>query len=358
MSQNYHLMPNANGTNYYFYSGSMKKRSIISLCIFLPMFLGLISCRPYRSFEKTRHPFAPDYALEKSWAALPWVHDKADTVPAGCNIPEMQAGAKADVFYVHPTLYGHGATWNADLSRNLVNKKVDKCIMHQASAFNAAGRVFAPRYRQAVLKSFFNDENGKAPLDLAYSDVKKAFECYLKNWNKGRPIILVGHSQGALHVMQLLKDFFDGKPLYKQLVAAYPIGMHFKKDELKHIPLAATPSQTGCYITWNTFQWDTKPEYGKGRYADAPCVNPLSMKTNEEHIPEDMNKGSVSIVKFKVDEHVCDAQVNGGMLWIHTPKKRGYHKLARSYHLWDVGLFYMNLRENAVLRVEEFLKKQ
>jgi hypothetical protein len=326
-------------------------------CAFLLILLLQVSCRPYRSFEKTPHPPAPDYSLEECWIALPWKHDKADTVPAGCGIPDGQAGAKADVFYIHPTLYGHGSMWNADLDNKTVNRKVAKCVMQQATAFNAAGRVFVPRYRQAVLKSFFNDEKGKAPLELAYEDVKKAFEYYLQNWNMGRPLIIAGHSQGALHAMHLLKDFFDGKPLSRQLVAAYPIGMHFTKDELKEIPLSASPSQTGCYITWNTFQWGTKPRYGRERYANAPCVNPLSMKADSVYVSADMNKGSVSIVKFKVDEHVCDAQVHGGQLWIHAPKKRGYHKLARSYHLWDVGLFYMNLRENAVLRVEEFGKR-
>ncbi len=39
--------------------------------------------------------------------------------------------------------------------------------------------------------------------DLAYEDLKTAFENYLKHYNKGRPIIIASHSQGSLHALRL-----------------------------------------------------------------------------------------------------------------------------------------------------------
>ena len=102
---------------------------------------------------------------------------------------------------------------NTDLSQaSLFNQKVDKTtIKFQASIFNQAGRVYAPRYRQAHYRSFSpphieGKNDGIKALLLAYSDIKAAFQYYIKHENKGRPFILAGHSQGSLHLMLLMQE--------------------------------------------------------------------------------------------------------------------------------------------------------
>jgi hypothetical protein len=321
------------------------------------LIIQIVSCRPVRNFENTKHPKAPDYTLEKNWIALPWRADIGDTIPKGCTIKEDQKNAQVDVFFIYPTVYIKGSKWNADVENKRINKKADKCIQLQATAFNSCGRIFAPRYRQAVLKSFINEETkGKAALDLAYEDIKKAFEYYLEHWNNGRPIIIAGHSQGARHTMRLLKDFFDGKELQKKLVAAYPIGMPIKKDELKYIFVSENETQTGCYITWNTFAWNTRQNIRHGFFLNAACVNPLTMKTDEKYADASLNMGGVSYEKFNLYPGVCDAQVKGSLLLIHKPKQGGFFRISKTYHLFDYQLFYMNIRSNAKLRTEVYLK--
>ncbi len=332
----------------------MKKYS----SLFLFFIVLVFSCSPWRSFEKTARPLpAPAYADENYWIALPWRHDVGDTIPPGCSIPEDQKNAKVDVFYVHPTVYLSGKNWNGNLSNERLNKKADRCVQFQGSIFNACGRLFAPRYRQAHLHSFFDTIAGRKPLEFAYADVKAAFEYYLKNWNKGRPIILVGHSQGARHVIQLLKDFFDGTPLQQQLVVAYPIGMPIIKEEFKHIPLGESATQTNCFVTWNTVIAGTESNVRKSAYKGAACVNPLTWKTNEEFVSNDNNTGGLPFSFKQIDNHVCDAQVHNGLLWVNSPVVHGYPRIGFSYHLCDCNLFYMNIRQNAKDRVAAYLSK-
>jgi hypothetical protein len=43
-------------------------------------------------------------------------------------------------------------------------------------------------------------------LVVADQDVLTAFKVYKKQWGKGRPLILAGHSQGSAHAMRLLVE--------------------------------------------------------------------------------------------------------------------------------------------------------
>ncbi|MCZ3230209.1 DUF3089 domain-containing protein, partial [Acinetobacter baumannii] len=83
----------------------------------------------------------------------------------------------------------------------------------QASVFNEAGAIWAPRYRQATFGAFLTDRKAaEEALQLAYGDVQAAFDRFLDEIGPDRPIILAGHSQGALHLTHLLKDRIAGTP--------------------------------------------------------------------------------------------------------------------------------------------------
>ncbi|HRH12118.1 MAG TPA: DUF3089 domain-containing protein [Bacteroidia bacterium] len=336
----------------------MKNLSKYNLSCLLLIFIGFFftNCRPLRSFDRSSQPDEPVYSNESAWIALPWRKDAPDTVPLGCSSVDQQQIAKADVFFIHPTMYFKGSKWNASLSNKRVNKKSDRTVMYQASVFNSSGRVFAPRYRQAILSAFFH-KKGKKAIDLAYADIRKAFEYYMKNWNGDRPIILAGHSQGALHAFNLLKDYFDGKELQNKLIVAYPIGIPFDKDLVKSIPISNDSSATGVYVTWNTMKWNTKNKKIVQAYEKTACVNPLTMGKGEEPVSSAFNKGGLSFLRFSIDKNVCDAKVQGSLLWIHRPAKNGYFNISRSYHVSDYGLFYMNIRTNAELRVRNYFRK-
>jgi len=88
--------------------------------------------------------------------------------------------------------------------------------------------------------------------DLAYSDVRRAFEVFLSNSPPERPIVLVGHNQGASHVQRLLADYFVGEENtanMKRLAVAYIIDFPLPKSALEG-PLQGTPiCQDGLLLT-------------------------------------------------------------------------------------------------------------
>ena len=174
---------------------------------------------------------APDYGEESSWDALPSTSDGADAVPAGCG-EDRQAEAPVDAFYVHPTSFFSSRPNAAvgDLRTNLVSASG---LLQQASVFNGVARIYAPRYRQASQTIQDADplwntpfRNGSAALqqamDLAFSDVVRAFEHFLTAHNAGRPFLLASHSQGTMHAKRLLAHLGRRNPaVLERLVAAY-----------------------------------------------------------------------------------------------------------------------------------------
>src|SRR3954466_5565040 len=119
-----------------------------------------------------RLSFSIDYSKTDNWAALPVKSDNADWVPEKSSLKNNQDSAKVDVFFIHPTTDVTGYFGNTDIDDRSVNKQTDNFpIKFQASVFNGSCKVYAPRYRQAVLNNFFTrkSEKSQAAFDLAYS---------------------------------------------------------------------------------------------------------------------------------------------------------------------------------------------
>jgi len=325
-----------------------------------------------------RHPYgigtvpaAPDYSLVKNWAALPTQKDFADTLPAKTHhLKDGQAEAKADVFFIHPTIYTQQPTagsfeWNADLNDTVLNNRVDEStILNQASAFNGSCRVYAPRYRQAHYYSFLtsNKEDRQQALDLAYADVKQAFEYYLAHYQEGRPIVIASHSQGTLHAKRLLKEFFDGKPLQQKLVFAYLVGdiagPPAQPTEFEFIKPARSAEEVGGFASWHTYLRGYFPEkYQTYHFSTAVCTNPLTWRLDEEYASKSLNKGGIGL-RFTFYPTLADAQVHQGLLWIHKPYVRGrFFIRTKVWHSADINLFWQSIRDNVALRIENYWKR-
>lgn len=315
--------------------------------------------KPADAFAETVPPDAPDYDNPDHWAALPDRDDAVDFTPEG--VSDGQASADVDVFFVHPTTYLSSAGWNAPMGDVPSGNWVDNAVMPgQASVFNGRTRVYAPRYRQAQIYAFFAlEDGGNDALELAYTDIAAAFEHYLAVYNNGRPFIVAGHSQGALHARWLLERRISGTPLRERLLAAYPVGYPMNADELREsmadIPVCRSATQTGCLVTWNTIGDGYRPfEPTQGLV----CVNPLTWTIDDTRADFTDNLGALSIATRTVIPGAADGQCTNGMLHVSEIRTDVYDKLPNmgqgNHHLLDYALFWSNIRKNVGERIEAF----
>ena len=309
-------------------------------------------------FDRSLH--VPDYGKLDYWAAHPDKWNPSDSVPLPLR-PSFLKDSTVDVFFLHPTTFGSkkDTGWNADINDSVVNAKTDyTTILYQASAFNE-GRIFAPRYRQANIRAYFSMDtvNALRAFDTAYVDIKTAFQYYLDHFNQGRPIIIASHSQGTTHAERLLKEFFENKPLKSQLVAAYIIGMVIPKNYFDNLKPCRDSAQTGCFVGWRSFQEGYEPDFVKKETGNSYVVNPLLWVVNEDYASSAMNRGAVLLKFNKVLPQFADAQIHDGVLWLHKPHFPGsFLYRSKNYHIGDINLFYVNIRDNMRTRVNAFRK--
>lgn len=324
--------------------------------------LSATSCsvRPRQSFSDTPIPVAPDYSRSEAWAALPQTDDAADATPG--DLRDRQADAAADVFFLHPTTYTGKKgerLWNGPIYDPDLNARTDSgTIKFQASIFNGAGRVFAPRYRQAHLQAYYSKDQASArqAFALAYSDIKAAFEYYLEQYHDGRPLIIASHSQGTTHAKRLLADYFEASPLREKLVAAYLVGIAVAADAYDDLPPCREAKQTGCIVSWRTYREGVT----RGHPDDNILVtNPLNWTTDTAPVSAAQNPGAVLRDFSTIYPGVCGARIADNVLWVEKPHDfpGSFFFWTKNYHIADYNLFYLSIRENARTRLDAFLAK-
>ena len=321
--------------------------------IFISFFL-----RPGVDFDDGLVPDSPEYSNASYWAALPDRNDFADVkLVSELETEDRQGELPVDVFFIHPTTYIGKENWNQKLSDVDANRLTDEWVMRdQASVFNQCCRVFAPRYRQATLFSFQDRTgSGEKALNLAYEDVRSAFLYFLSNFSDGRPFIIASHSQGSRHADKLMSEEIAGRALLSRMVAAYVIG--FSVDESNGVPVCEQYNQINCQISWNA---STRDAALKLAQPGDICVNPLSWETHDELVSAAENLGSVTFASEGEVEHgVADAQCSGGSLFVSEVESERFSSNMPfgpgNYHMYDYSFYYMNIRQNVLDRISEYL---
>jgi hypothetical protein len=200
-----------------------------------------------------------------------------------------------DCFYVYPTVSGQ-LGMNANLN---IDPEERAIAVQQAARFSQVCKVYAPMYRQMTLGAINTPgADLTAPFALAYGDVLRAWQDYLANYNQGRGIVFISHSQGSMMLTRLITTEIDPNPsLRSQVVSALLIGGNVRVPvgqdvggDFQNIPACRSTSQTGCVVAYSSFN-QTPPadtffgKVGVGPSSGLPvsgnvevlCVNPASL---------------------------------------------------------------------------------
>ena len=337
----------------------MFKRNLLKVYVLLWFVTGCkISYNTY-DFDKSPEIVKPNYSDKDSWAVLP------ENIPDEISIFNIDENKKeADVFYIYPTLIDskNQREWNSDIwNEDIRNDVINRPVKYQASAWLDAGNLYVPYYRQAHIR-VFNDKfrvDGDKALNLAYNDIKEAFTYYLENFNNDKPFIIASHSQGTVHAKRLIAEFIDGKELQKKLIAAYLVGIKVFEDEFKSIKPMNSANETGGFVTWNTFKFNKYPR--KDNYENwfkgGVTTNPITWDDSKE-TKKDLHKGLL-YRDLKIFSQNIDIKLIDGIVWSTVPNVPGKILLqtVRSYHFADINLFWVDIRENAKLRVDQWFMK-
>ncbi len=336
------------------YAPSLK--NLFLAILFIPLLVS--SCAPKVQNNNTLYTTpTSSYSKLDSWAAHPGKADPSDSIPAPLKVG-FQTDTTVAVFFLHPTTFTdrQSENWNAELDDKALNQKTDRStILLQASAFNNFP-VYAPRYRQANIRSYFTTDTitALAAFDLAYNDVRSAFEEFLMEIGDQKPFILASHSQGSTHAIRLLKEMIDGKPLQQRLVAAYIIGMRIP-DEFTSLSMCKDSTSTGCIVGWRTYRRNYVPSFVRKETGKPMVTNPLTWTTTEEYAPASLNKGVMLKDPSKLYLNGADAKINGRVLSVREINFPGSFLIRRkNLHIGDINLFWMNIRENTMTRVRNF----
>jgi hypothetical protein len=296
--------------------------------------------------------------------------DPARWLPSG--VAPARFELPAAVFFIHPTSHFDRTRWNAGAEDAIASGRADLFTRGLASPFNAAREIWAPRYRQATLGAFLTDRpEGQKALDLAYGDVLAAFDHFLAHADPTVPIVLVGHSQGAFHLMRLMRDRVAGKPLGRRIAAAYVVGWPVSLvHDLPHmgLPACTSATQAGCVLSWQSFAEPAETAMVRAAYARFPglngqrrggtpflCVNPVT------------GDGSASAAGANLGTLVPDATLSAarlvpgivsarcaadGFLMIGPAPQMGpFVAPGNNYHIYDIPLFWANIRADVATRV-------
>lgn len=312
-------------------------------------------------------PPPPDYANYASWVRM----GEADSI-----LPEFE------VFYIYPTLFQNKL-------RPVMDHRFDRIRTKASDYINLTFglladpvhplKLYAPFVRQADYSTaletdFASDLNGTL-LQYGIEDTKTAFLYFMKYFHKpGMPYILIGHSQGASDLYELLRATPEITP-ESGFAAAYLAGLPKKtaaeidRDFAgRGISRGKNADDTGVILVWNTIA----PDVGDNIFtvSGGAVINPVNWKTDDT--PADLSESQATGYYYVSEKEPAGTFKASLLDGIHADPKRGavvvglpgdsqYDASAQMgegiFHANDIFFFAEFLRDNMVRRAAAWREK-
>jgi hypothetical protein len=207
--------------------------------------------------------------------------------------PIPATDAAADCFYAHPTA--------AD------EAQARAWIEEEAARFRAVCRVFAPAYPSGDL-----------------SALEEAFDAYLAE-SGDRPFVLIGHGEGSDLLLRLTQaridgdDALRGRLLSAMLVGGAPVSVpegQVVGGTFQALPLCTDRDQTGCVISYHSYEIGTTPALGAPPFAGlapgmrAACTHPAGL---------DGSRGQLRDAVFATSSALAPGPTTPGLPPVDTP---------------------------------------
>ena len=348
------------------------------------------SITPQNNFEPKDIPVKPNYEDKYFWAAFPGENSVANlTTENSVNTNKFDT----DCFFIHPTGF-FLKEWNFKIDRNTATyQRTELMLATQASAFNNCSNVYAPEYRQATFAAISQDHgsNSMQALEIAYQDVKLAFEKFINDFSNGKPFFLAAHSQGALHAQRLLSEHCFKNFFKEKLLSAYLIGYPIEKTYLSDLGYRTSknPEDLGSIIQFQTVgEGAIRPKlkywmpngnhYSLREIGELATTNPISWDDSLEWQTNNIdsllmpktsgisplfdyeatkNNGSeVKSITFASDQNFSAKISKSGFV---ETRGTAIDRILRNdftgqkdLHIWDYQVFWNHIRKNADLKAK------
>ena len=198
--------------------------------------------------------------------------------------PKVARKPKVDCFYVYPTV----SNQNGDVATKAAAPEIRSIALFQAARFSQVCRVFAPLYRQVTVQGLQRNVSA-AQRAIGDKDVLEAWKLYLARYNKGRGVVLIGHSQGSFRLTTLIRRQIDKRSaVRRKLLSAILLGGNVtvrtgsdRGGSFQNVPACRTSSQLGCVVAFSTFNQTPPADSLFGRTSDPNlqvlCTNPAML---------------------------------------------------------------------------------
>jgi hypothetical protein len=226
--------------------------------------------------------------------------------------PPLARRPKIDCFYVYPTVSEQQGA-NSDRS---IEEQQTAIARYQAARFSQRCRVYAPVYRQRTLAAIqYPAEQQAEALRVAFEDIRAAWRDYLRNYNRRRGVVLIGHSQGTTMLRQLLRTEIEPRRrVRRRLVSALLLGGNVTVrrgsvlgGDFQHVPTCTRRRQTGCVIAYSTYNEPPPSNSRFGRAAPGRDGNPFNFPTGPDYEvvcanPAALRGGSAPLTTYQRSE--------------------------------------------------------